>query len=330
MDNNNSPYDKKGRPLKNYFGIKLTLSIIAIVIASPAAIGGGVFGAFLLALAIVACVYTCLQNRDYRDGYWEGFRKKSLIATICLWVEFGILFVLMIILGLFIVGILAFHTNLFQILTGRSDGPLNLKPDSAYEYHTDDEDGSNQEDPDAGSDVYDNNRINDLEGGYVDTVDGFETFYMDHVAITLPITLDNFMNSGFYLNDDDLNEMIEAHNSYGYPYYRSSDGTYLGTLFVYNTSDTDSKVKNGIVGGLTINDNENLDLALVGGLKFGSSLEDAVKVLGKDVTTQRTDGDYGYYTWQFSHGYSTSIELDYVGNKLDEVWIMKYDTLSDY
>ena len=60
-----------------------------------------------------------------------------------------------------------------------------------------------------------------------------------------------------------------------------------------------------------------------------SELADAVDVFGADVTEAHIDGDYGYYKWLFDHGYSTSIELDYSSGKLNEVWIMKYDTLQD-
>lgn len=78
------------------------------------------------------------------------------------------------------------------------------------------------------------------------------------------------MDAGFYLKEDDLKEIIEAHNSYSYPYYRTKDDEYLETIFIYNTSNMDSKVKNGIVGGLTINNCSDMDFTVVGGLTFGS------------------------------------------------------------
>ena len=84
-----------------------------------------------------------------------------------------------------------------------------------------------------------------------------------------------------------------------------------------------------MIGGITINGYDNVDFALVGGLGFGTTLADAVDVFGADVTEAHIDGDYGYYKWLFDHGYSTSIELDYSSGKLNEVWIMKYDTLQD-
>lgn len=172
--------------------------------------------------------------------------------------------------------------------------------------------------------------VNDLEGGYVDMVAGFENFSMAGTDITLPISLKNFMDAGFYLKEDDLQETIEAHNSYSYPYYRTEDEAHLGTIFIYNTRSRDCKVEDGIVGGLTINNCENMDFKIVGGLTFGSSPDEAFKVLGTDVTEKYKDGAYSSYIWQFTHGYATSIELDYDENKLDEVWIMNYATLSDY
>ena len=163
----------------------------------------------------------------------------------------------------------------------------------------------------------------------MDLVEGFNSFRLMGADITLPMPVQDFMEAGFYLQDEDLDEMIEANNSYGYAYYSRQTDEYLGTIFVYNTSSKDQKVQDGIIGGITINGYDNVDLTLVGDLGFGTTLADAVDVFGADVTGAYIDDDYGYYKWLFDHGYSTSIELDYSSGKLNEVWIMKYDTLQD-
>lgn len=297
--------DNYERLPKNRFALKLTLSIIAIVIGVPYMFGLLAIGIPIMTLAVLACVYTCLQNRDFQDGYWEGFQKNCKMATIFLWISYIVEILISIICAVVVIWVLWSKTNFFEGVRAVIEG-------YRYEEPADDDD------------------INDLEGGYVDMVDGFETFSMDGADITLPITLKDFMDAGFYLKEDDLQETIEEHNSYSYPYYRTEDEAYLGTIFIYNTTSRDSKVEDGIVGGLTINKCENMDFEIVGGLTFGSSPDEAFKVLGTDVTEKYKDGTYSYYTWQFTHGYATSIELDYDENKLDEVWIMNYATLSDY
>lgn len=76
------------------------------------------------------------------------------------------------------------------------------------------------------------------------------------------------------------------------------------------------------IRGITINQYGDVDLKLVGGVKLDSSPEDAIKVFGTDVTSVGGEGSDRSYSWLFSHGYSTSIELDYHSNQLNEVWIM--------
>ena len=49
-----------------------------------------------------------------------------------------------------------------------------------------------------------------------------------------------------------------------------------------------------------------------------------------DATSDYEDGDYGYYTWEFTDGYATSLELDFYQGELEEVWIMNYNELSNY
>ena len=270
-------------------------------------------------------VYTCRQNRDYQIGDWDGFLKKSKIATIFLWISFGIDIALIIFIIVLLVCFLVAGSGHLKSIVNSINLPSDLNPDSSYEYEIDDSKDKSDTDSANIADA----EVNDLEGGYVDLVEGFNSFRLMGADITLPMPVQDFMEAGFYLQDEDLDEMIEANNSYGYAYYSRQTDEYLGTIFVYNTSSKDQKVQDGIIGGITINGYDNVDFTLVGDLGFGTTLADAVDVFGADVTGAYIDDDYGYYKWLFDHGYSTSIELDYSSGKLNEVWIMKYDTLQD-
>lgn len=331
-----SPYETYGKPLKNYFGLKLTFSIIAIVIGALMFVGSVSFGVFYLGFAVVACVFTCLQNRDYKAGYWQNFRRNRTLATIFLSISL-VLDALLLILAVFLAFFVLFKFSsvsgghhsypdsiIEEIIGDHNDGSdHNGSSDDYGEHDTDDTNG----DTDFDVDQY---GINDLEGGYVDMVEGFNSFELMGANITLPMSVQDFMDAGFYLRDEDLEETIEAHNSYGYAYYSKSGDQYLGTLFTYNIQGDDAKVKDCIVGGITINQFGGVDLTLVGGIRLDSSPEDAIEVFGTDVTSAEGDDDNYALSWLFPHGYATSVELDYRSGRLNEVWIMNYDTLSDY
>lgn len=337
----NVPLDYKGRPLKNRFGMKLTFSIIEMVIALLGMIGGSVyFGVIPLVLSILACVFVCLQNRDFHNADWESFQSKSKTASVFLWITFGIYMIWLVLVIILVILVLVIGVSTFTSVLDDL-GMKNMEPDYKYEYeYKDDEDSvydaddSDKKEADDKAEQHKSNaKVNNLEGGYVDMVKGYETFTLEGADITLPMSLDAFLDAGFYMNEEDLEETLEGNNSYGYSYYSSRNDQYLGTIFIYNVTNRDIKVKNGIVGGMTINrgyGDEEADLTLLGGLKFGSSVDDAIQVFGSDVTNEDIDGDYSYYSWQFTYGYATSIELDYEKDQLKEVWIMNYASLSDY
>lgn len=329
------PLDSKGCPLRNRFGMKLTFAIIEIVFSVIGVITGSyILGLIPLVLSILACIFVCLQNRDFHNGDWEGFMSKSKGATVLLWIAFGFIMVWLILVIVVIVLFFAVGATTFSSLFDEL-GLKDMEPDYKYEYNYDkDEEPADNSDRDDTSDYdTDKTEINDLEGGYVPMVEGFNSFSLEGADITLPMALNDFLAAGFYMKDEDLEEILEENNSYGYAYYSSENDQYLGTIFVYNVLNQDIQVKDGMVGGITINEgygDETVDLELIGGLSFGTSPEDAIDVFGSDVTERHMDGDYSYYSWQFTYGYPTSIELDYNSGKLREVWIMNYASLADY
>lgn len=72
-----------------------------------------------------------------------------------------------------------------------------------------------------------------------------------------------------------------------------------------------------------ISRSEGTTLQIVGGLSFDSTKEDAASVLGNEVTRQSQSDSGSYYFWYFEDGgYSTSLELDFEGSDLREIWIM--------
>lgn len=80
---------------------------------------------------------------------------------------------------------------------------------------------------------------------------------MDFIHSPFPETsfrfrvISEFEKAGFTISNDE-EKKIKPGESDGYAYYEE-DGTYRGTIFIFNTSDKDIVPEKGIVGGLTLN-----------------------------------------------------------------------------
>lgn len=67
------PVDNNGRPIPNNFGMKLTFSILITIFLSK------IFG-------ILSIVFTCLQNKAYKEGRWDDFKNKRKLSNVFLWI----------------------------------------------------------------------------------------------------------------------------------------------------------------------------------------------------------------------------------------------------
>lgn len=318
------PLDKKGRPLRNRFGMKLTFSILGILFGLFFVLGKSGFAIVPLILSIGALIATCMQNGTYKQRNWDSFRTASKTATVLLWILFGvwIVYVILFIIGLFF--ILSFADNVSKW----RDSDIN-DDDSGYYYdYSDDNDDFFDTDDDTSSKKSESGGFVNTHGEYITDVPGFNQFEMDGTVIELPMSVEDFCAAGFTLLEENANEELDANDWYGYAYY-SAEGNSLGTIFVYNTTDSTIKVKQGTIGGITIYDDGETDLELLGGLEFGDSMEDAGEVFGTTVTYLSESDDDTSIDWYFKKGgYSTSIELcfDEYG-EMNSVWIMNYDEL---
>ena len=141
-----------------------------------------------LVLAVLACVYTCRQNRDFQIGDWDGFLKKSKIATIFLWISFGIDIALIVFIIVLLVCLLTVRSGYLKSIVNNINLPSDLNPGSSYEYEIDD--SEDKEDTDSA--IIADAEVNDLEGGYVDLVEGFNSFRLMGADIA------SDAGSGFY------------------------------------------------------------------------------------------------------------------------------------
>lgn len=161
--------DATGKPLKNYFALKLTISIMMIM-------GCCCSNMILVILGIIALVFTCKANSAYNNGNAEEFQKQSKVATVLLWVGGGFL-IIYLIMGIFILVSLNLE---IKETTGK-----NLL--DVWEMIEDEIDIE-----DLLSDFEDYDGLEDPES---------DVQYIDDRTTSLPMTYDRFLETGFELED---------------------------------------------------------------------------------------------------------------------------------
>ena len=349
MNQGSAPLDKNGQPVKNNFGMKLTFSIIEMVIGLLLTCAKSwCFGLIPLILSVIACVLVCMQNKNYKEGNWNGFTSSRKASTVLLWIAFAF-YMIGLILVIVVVIIAAVAGASFLGALGSEFDPDALKDlqeaiESDSDYSIDDMEDiedylnsgdSDMDDSDSNSYTDDHQETDDHEPiGNYETIDGedlyiegFNEFVLNGSAISLPMDLDDFLDAGFQMNDEDLDDVIEADNYDGYAYY-DSEGNYLGTLFVYNVSGKDAKVSKGVAAGITINAYDGVTLEMVGGITFDSSAADAIAAYG-NPTDASVSEDSAYLEWYMNNRYASSLELDFWDGELSEVWIMNDRALEE-
>lgn len=357
------PLDKKGRPVPNNFGMKLTFGILEIVVSLYMTLQGSwCVGIVPLVLSVIATVYVCLQNSEYKAQHWDSFVSRRKVSNVLLWVSFGIMaaFILLVIILaiLLVAGVLSFSDylnrsgldldKLNDIYENRSDydglqddmddllDDIDDQLDQFEDGNSDDYDYDNDDyDDDYDDDGHDHDSshagsadIEDMHGANVPDVDGFEKFALGGEKISLPVSCKDFRAAGFTIGKEADDEKLDPGESSGYAYY-DAEGEMRGTVFIYNTKDKKIKAKDGVIGGITISDAGKDDLEMVGGLNFDSTVDDCVEVLGAKVTSEYVGNTYNSYSWWFEKGgYFTSMQFQFSEDgEAYEVWIVNTEDL---
>lgn len=328
-----TPLDKHGQPMKNNFAMKLTFSIIEMVIGLSLTLSGSwCFGLIPLILAVIACVMVCLQNKNYKESNWNSFVSTKKAATALLWVAFAFYMVYLVLIIVVVIIALVFGASILEkwgseigmdVLDELKNGSgPGYESGSDYDFDYEDIDDllNNLPGSSSGSDY------STISGDNL-YIDGFNEFKLNGSRISLPMSMSHFIAAGFQLNDEDLSDEIPAGDSDGYAYY-DSEGNYLGTLFIYNVSGEDIKVSEGIAAGITINNYEDVELELVNGITFDTPADEAVAALGNPTGASGENGSANL-EWYMNDRYGSSLELDYADGVLSEVWVMNYLPLEE-
>lgn len=313
-----SEVDAQGNPVKDNSGVKKAIAIVVIVLGVIASIALPGSATWAVIFAIVTLISARKQKQSYDAGDWERFRISAKKATRWLWVT----------LGLCCVGVVAIF-GIVGIYLKSDNGTVGLIREAIQTIRDDDsshtpENSHKDAVADSKSKTPDG-KFKNLNGENVSYVHGFNTFALAGNEFSIPCKFSEFEKAGFTISNDE-EKKIKPGESDGYAYYEE-DGTYRGTIFIFNTSDKDIVPEKGIVGGLTLNPGSPVkknDLKLAGDLGFESQPDDFGQVLGYQLTNYVSMSNYTSYEWYFEdQGYYTSLQAQYgEDGKLSTVWLM--------
>ena len=292
---NTVPLDRKGRPLKNRFGMKMVFSVIELFFATL----WGVLG----------LIFTCMANNAYQKRDWDGFKSKSRLASIMLWVGFVVCLIEVAVLGVFI--------SSFSML-GK-----NYHTSSSYV-----EEVPAVEEPVVDEPVVDEEQTSGESTAKADfpAPEEYNTFKMNGMALTVPSKVSDYVKvlkeSGYEFTDDFKKAKLEPHDA-SYFDFVNKDGYIVGFVEVYNTTEEQMDATAGMVGGIYIDVNfdDKIQIDYMGRLDNNSSAQDYIDIFGMPNSA---DEDYGYYQWYTEEGW---ISIDLKDGELDSFTVYAYEGL---
>ena len=293
------PVDSNGRPIPNNFGMKLTFSILVTIFLSK------IFG-------ILSIVFTCLQNKAYKEGRWDDFKNKRKLSNVFLWIGL-ILGIIMFVVSIVFAG--AIFKEVYNAF-----GDYDYSDDYDYDYDYDDSDDDFD---------YDDASDTDLESDYVYgnstfDFDAVEDMTINGAAVSVPMAVADFIEAtGFdtYTEGDLDTYDLSSHNGGELIYIDDENGCSL--IDIYNGSDDEVKAIDGTIGGIKL-DFEDTSSPIqfeYKGITNDSSIDDVLDVFGEADT--RYNGEYSteltYYT---TNGW---LEFDWdTDGEMISIWLENY------
>ena len=294
------PVDNNGRPIPNNFGMKLTFSILITIFLSK------IFG-------ILSIVFSCLQNKAYKEGRWDDFKNKRKLSNVFLWIGLILGIIMFVVSIVFAGAIFKEAYNAFSDYEYSDD----------YDYDYDDSDDSDYDfDYDDASDT-------DLESDYVYgnstfDFDAVEDMTINGAAVSVPMSVTDFVDTtGYdtYIEMDLDSYDLSGHNGGEFAYIDDENGCSL--IDIYNGSDDEAKAIDGTIGGIKL-DFEDTSAPIqfeYRGITNDSSIDDVLDVFGEADT--RYNGEYSteltYYT---TNGW---LEFDWdTDGKMISIWLENY------
>lgn len=327
--NGNVPLDKKGQPLKNRFGMKLTFSILEMI-------SGNLIS---LICGIIACVFTCKANTAYKEGKWEEFKSNAKISNICLWIGLGVCLAFYVIVIILIAAVgLSVLPFVGSGNSGSSvgSGSYDYYDEQDYNYYYDDD--ADEEETEDYADDWEEEDTEDADTGYasagVTAGSGYTdpTVTINGATVTFPLSYADFVaETGLTMDADETGDIVSAdgYDNYDITNAYDSEGNDVCSIWLYNMSGSDLAMEDCYVAGIIVyNDgySETPDLVMQNGITFASTQDEVRTALGVPSDTYSdtySDGSL-YETWNWDYAdpdsdYFDEVEIEFVDGVITKI-----------
>lgn len=325
----NVPLDKKGQPLKNRFGMKLTFSILEMI-------SGNLIS---LICGIIACVFTCKANTSYKEGKWEEFKSNAKISNIFLWIGLGVCLAFYVIVIILIAAVgLSVLPFVGSGNSGSSVGSGSYDYYDEQDYNYYDDDDADEEETDEDADEWEEEDTEDADTGYasagVTAGSGYTdpTVTINGATVTFPLSYADFVaETGLTMDADETGDIVSAdgYDNYDITNAYDSEGNDVCSIWLYNMSGSDLAMEDCYVAGIIVyNDgySETPDLVMQNGITFASTQDEVRTALGVPSDTYSdtySDGSL-YETWNWDYAdpdsdYFDEVEIEFVDGVITKI-----------
>lgn len=327
--NGNVPLDKKGQPLKNRFGMKLTFSILEMI-------SGNLIS---LICGIIACVFTCKANTSYKEGKWEEFKSNAKISNIFLWIGLGVCLAFYVIVIILIAAVgLSVLPFVGSGNSGSSVGSGSYDYYDEQDYNYYDDDDADEEETDEDADEWDEEDTEDADTGYasagVTAGSGYTdpTVTINGATVTFPLSYADFVaETGLTMDADETGDIVSAdgYDNYDITNAYDSEGNDVCSIWLYNMSGSDLAMEDCYVAGIiAYNDGYSTapDLVMQNGITFASTQDEVRTALGEPSNTYSdtySDGSlYESWNWEYADpdsDYFDEVQIEFVDGVITKI-----------
>lgn len=325
----NVPLDKKGQPLKNRFGMKLTFSILEMI-------SGNLIS---LICGIIACVFTCKANTSYKEGKWEEFKSNAKISNIFLWIGLGVCLAFYVIVIILIAAVgLSVLPFVGSGNSGSSVGSGSYDYYDEQDYNYYDDDDADEEETDEDADEWEEEDTEDADTGYasagVTAGSGYTdpTVTINGATVTFPLSYADFVaETGLTMDADETGDIVSAdgYDNYDITNAYDSEGNDVCSIWLYNMSGSDLAMEDCYVAGIIVyNDGYSTapDLVMQNGITFASTQDEVRTALGVPSNTYSdtySDGSlYESWNWDYADpdsDYFDEVEIEFVDGVITKI-----------
>lgn len=325
----NVPLDKKGQPLKNRFGMKLTFSILEMI-------SGNLIS---LICGIIACVFTCKENTSYKEGKWEEFKSNAKISNIFLWIGLGVCLAFYVIVIILIAAVgLSVLPFVGSGNSGSSVGSGSYDYYDEQDYNYYDDDDADEEETDEDADEWEEEDTEDADTGYasagVTAGSGYTdpTVTINGATVTFPLSYADFVaETGLTMDADETGDIVSAdgYDNYDITNAYDSEGNDVCSIWLYNMSGSDLAMEDCYVAGIiAYNDGYSTapDLVMQNGITFASTQDEVRTALGEPSNTYSdtySDGSlYESWNWDYADpdsDYFDEVQIEFVDGVITKI-----------